>query len=188
MRRVISIAQRKGGVGKTTLAVCVAAELKARGRDVALIDSDPQCSASRWAEPGNLDFPVYEIVLGEESVVAWAKAVQQIEADLIVIDTAPNDRSLGAACAISDLVLVPSTPSGLDLDATIRTLEIVDAVRVRPHGIPRLALVPNRVDRRTLEGQQLVDELTAFGEQVSLPIGDRAAFIRAFSTGYPVSK
>jgi chromosome partitioning protein len=187
MTRVISIAQRKGGVGKTTLAVCVAAELKARGHDVALIDSDPQCSASRWAQPGNLYFPVSELVLGEQSVVTWAEEVQRFEAATIVIDTAPNDRSLGAACAISDLVLVPCTPSGLDLDATVRTLEIVDAVRVRPHGVPRLILVPNRVDRRTLEGQQLVDELTAFGEYVSPPIGDRTAFVRAFSTGFPVS-
>ena len=174
MRRVISIAQRKGGVGKTILAVCVAAELKARGHDVRLIDSDPQCSACRRADPGILEFPVSEFVLGEESVVTWDKEVQRIKADYVVIDTAPNDRSLGAASAISDLVLVPCTPSGLDLEATIRTLEIVDAVRVRPDGVPRLILVPNRVDRRTLEGQQLVDELTAFGEYVSPPIGDRA--------------
>lgn len=187
MRRLISIAQRKGGVGKTTLAVCVAGELKARGYDVALIDSDPQCSASRWADPGNLNFPVSELVLGEQSVVTWAKEVQRMTADCVVIDTAPDDRSLGAASAISDLVLVPCTPSGLDLDATIRTLEIVDAVRAHPDGVPRLILVPNRVDRRTLEGQQLVDELTAFGEHVSTPIGDRTAFIRAFSSGFPIS-
>jgi len=171
MRYFISVAQRKGGVGKTTLAVCVAGELKARGHDVALIDSDPQCSACRWAEPGILEFPVSELALGAESVVTWAKEVQRIKADYVVIDTAPNDRSLGAASAISDLVLVPCTPSGLDLEATIRTLEIVDAVRVPPHGVPRLILVPNRVDRRTLEGQQLVEELVAFGEHVSPPIG-----------------
>jgi chromosome partitioning protein len=187
MRRVISIAQRKGGVGKTTLAVCVAAELKARGHDVTLIDSDPQCSARRWAEPGNLDFRVSELALGEQSVVTWAKEVQRIQAAYVVIDTAPNDRSLGAASAISDLVLVPCTPSGLDLEATIRTLEIVDAVRVPPHGVPRLILVPNRVDRRTLEGKQLIDELIAFGERVSPPIGNRTAFVRAFSTGFPIA-
>ncbi len=67
-------------------------------------------------------------------------------------------------------------------------LEIVDAVRAPPHGVPRLVLVPNRVDRRTLEGQQLIDELTAFGEYVSPAIGDRAVFVRAFSTGFAVSK
>jgi chromosome partitioning protein len=187
MRRVISIAQRKGGVGKTTLAVCLAGELKARRHNVTLVDSDPQGSASRWADPGNLDFPVTDLVLGEQSVVTWAKEVQRIKADYVVIDTAPNDRSLGAASAISDLVLVPCTPSGLDLEATLRTLEIIDAVRSPPNGVPRLIVVPNRVDRRTLEGQQLVDELTAFGEYVCQPIGNRTAFVRAFSNGFPIS-
>ena len=51
-----------------------------------------------------------------------------------------------------------------------------------------LLLAPNRVDRRTLEGLQLIDELTAFGEYVSPAIGDRAAFVRAFSSGFAVSK
>ena len=48
-------------------------------------------------------------------------------------------------------------------------------------------LVLNRVDRRTREGQQLVEELVAFGEHVSPPIGDWAVFVRAFSTGFPIS-
>ena len=75
----------------------------------------------------------------------------------------------------------------MDLDAAVRTLETVDAVRVRPHGVPCLLLVPNRVDRRSLEGQQLVDELAAFGERVSQPIGNRTAFVRAFSSGHAIS-
>jgi chromosome partitioning protein len=49
-------------------------------------------------------------------------------------------------------------------------------------------LVPNRVDRRTLEGLQLMDELTAFGEYVSPAICDRAVFVRAFSSGFAVPK
>src|ERR1700759_4496876 len=59
MRRMIAVAQRKGGVGKTTLGVSLAAEAKKRGRDVALIDADSQNSACRWAELGNLEYPVY---------------------------------------------------------------------------------------------------------------------------------
>jgi chromosome partitioning protein len=103
---------------------------------------------------------------------------------MLVIDTAPNDRSLGASIAISDLVLIPCTPSGLDIEATVRTLEIIDAVRVRRGGAPELILVPNRVNLRRLEGQQLAEELAGFGEIVSPPIGDRLDFLRSFTTGH----
>jgi chromosome partitioning protein len=186
MRRIIAVAQRKGGVGKTTLAVSFAAEARKRGRDVALIDGDSQMSACRWAELGNLDFPVYELPLDNCSVSDWACEVRRVVGDDIVIDTAPSDRALGAAIALADLVLAPCTPSGLDIDATARTLEIIQAVRARRCGAPKVVLVPNRVDARTLEGKQVFDELIGFGEPVSPPIGDRAAFIRAFSTGHAV--
>jgi chromosome partitioning protein len=185
----ITVAQRKGGVGKTTIAVSVAAELQRRGTSIALIDSDPQQSSLRWAGIGTLSFPVYEIALIDQAVTNWVRAVITVarDYDCVVIDTAPSERVLGASIAISNLVLVPCTPSGLDLDATIRTLEIVDAVRPRSRGQPRLILVPNRVDSRTLEGRQLVDELAAFGEVVSGTIGNRSAFVRAFSLGRSVA-
>ena len=107
--------------------------------------------------------------------------------EYIVIDTAPNERALGASIAVSDLVLVPCTPSGLDLEATTRTLEIIDIVRPRRPKPLNLILVPNSVDSRTLEGRQLVEELTGFGEIVSPTIGNRSAFVRAFSAGQSVA-
>jgi chromosome partitioning protein len=187
MSHVIAVAQRKGGVGKTTIAVSIAGEIARRGPDVALVDGDPQTSACHWAEPGNLEFSVYELALADQAVSEWVRDVRQIRADVIVIDTAPNDRALGAAIAIADLVLVPCTPSGLDIESTVRTLEIINAVRRRRNGTPGMILVPNRVDGRTLEGQQLAEELASFGEVVAPAIGDRLAFVRAFSSGHAVA-
>jgi chromosome partitioning protein len=63
---IISVAQRKGGVGKTTIAIGVAAELARRGHALVLVDGDPQRSACQWAEPGNLEFLVYEIGLAPD--------------------------------------------------------------------------------------------------------------------------
>jgi chromosome partitioning protein len=123
------------------------------------------------------------MALADQAVPAWVRDVRTVSADCVVIDTAPSDRALGASIALANVVLVPCTPSSLDLDATMRTLEIIDAVRIRRGGCPKMILVPNRVDVRTLEGRQLLDELTAFSETVSPIIGDRAPFVRAAATG-----
>src|SRR5437763_1105062 len=109
MTVIIAVAQRKGGVGKTTLAVSVAGELGKRGWDIALVDSDTQRSASHWAEPGNLHFPVYEIGLVTETIASWANHIKRIKADCLVIDTAPNEREMAASIALCDLILVPCT-------------------------------------------------------------------------------
>jgi chromosome partitioning protein len=184
---IVTVAQRKGGVGKTTIAVCVAAELSRRGHDVALVDSDPQRSACQWAEPNNLEFPVYEIALEEDPVASWAREVRAIKSGLIVVDTPPNEREMGASIAMADVILVPCTASGLDIEATARTIAIIEAVRKRRRESMKVILVPNRLDRRTLEGRQLIDELQDFGEMVSPPLASRSAFVRSFAAGQSVA-
>ena len=185
--RIISVAHLKGGVGKTTIAVSVAGELGRRHPGVALVDSDPQRSACQWAEPGNLEFPVHEISLENATVNNWAREINSVKAEIVVIDTAPNERQLAAAIALAHVLLVPCTASGLDIEATERLIGIVQAVRRRRTAPLGVILVPNRIDRRTLEGQQLENELRGFGELVAPAIGARAAFVRPFATGQSVA-
>jgi chromosome partitioning protein len=184
---VITVAHLKGGVGKTTLSVCIAGELARRNYEVALVDSDPQRSACQWAQLGNLEFPVHEIGLDNVAVGDWTREVRAVSADLLVIDTAPNERLVGASIALADLVLVPCTASGLDIEATERMMGIVAAVRRRRPAPLAVILVPNRVDRRTLEGQQLERELQSFEEVVGPAIGSRSVFVRAFARGQSVA-
>lgn len=184
---VITVAQRKGGVGKTTVAVLLAAELDRRTGAVGLVDADSQASACQWAEPGNLSFPVYQLDPETRSVAEWVDIMRQIPHPIIVIDSAPNDRVLGAVLAVANIVLMPCAPSGLDIEATARTLDIVRRVRTTRRTALRAMIVPNRVDRRTLEGQQLLEELQTLEEDIGPMIGSRSAFVRAFSLGQSVA-
>lgn len=185
----IVVAQRKGGVGKTTIAVSLAAEMRRRGAEIVLIDADPLRSACQWAELGGLDFPLEEITFAVQRPVSeWVSSVKRVQSDYIVIDTPPADTALAAALSLADVAVIPCLPSGLDLEATGRTLEIVNAVRARRASHLHVILVPNWIDRRTLEGRQLTEEMAQFGETIAAPIGNRSAFVRSFSIGNSVGE
>jgi chromosome partitioning protein len=184
---VIGVVQRKGGVGKTTIAINLAGEISERGRAVLAIDADDQQSALQWAKPRGLSFPVRELPIRPGQAKSWANSLAGMRAEFVVVDTPPNDYAIGTTVAVSNLVIVPCTPSGLDLESTAYALTVVNAVRQRRAGELPVLLVPNRVDFRSLEGQQLAEELDRLGERVGPQLGDRVAYVRAFAAGQTVS-
>jgi chromosome partitioning protein len=184
---VISVVHLKGGVGKTTISVCLAGELAERGIELSLIDADKTGSARSWADPGKLQYPVIYAPVAEGEVRAWAEAVNKLRDRLLIIDCAPNDYSIGAATALADIAIVPCGPSGLDLEGTAKALRIIGAVRSKRTKPLPVILVPTRIDYRTLEGRQLLEELSGFGETVSRPLRYRMDYVRAYSEGLSVN-
>ncbi len=93
-KRIVALANRKGGVGKTTTAVNIAAAIAKKNNRVLLIDSDPQGNATRGlgADIAKNDIHLYQIMMGEEKDAA--KAVKKVSDFLFVL---PANTSLAAA-------------------------------------------------------------------------------------------
>jgi chromosome partitioning protein len=189
LRSIVATVQRKGGVGKTTIAVCLSGELHARGKRVTLIDADPQQSSLHWAAPHQLPFTVSDVPFDAEQSGRWIKnIVAPSRDDFTIIDTATTEEALRAAVLSARLILLPCTPSGIDIEATIEALYFVNCVRVESRLHVDALLVPNRVDMRTLEGRQFLEALGRLGEDVAPSLGNRTPFVRAFTSGHAVNQ
>jgi len=186
---VFSIVQQKGGVGKTTLAISIAAELRARGKKVVLVDADPQASAVAWSSPRKLGFEVRAEVTGGQTTSQWLRNVLKQQADIVVVDTpAGLGPAFRAAVDIADLIIVPCGPSSLDLNAARQTLsQITSALRGDARSQARVVTIPTRVDMQHPEGQQIAEELSSLGEIVGPPLSHDVYYVRAFTQGVAVT-
>ena len=133
---ILTLGNKKGGVGKSTSAVYLASLLAAEGRTL-IVDADPQGSILSWSEEAGENFPA--------AVVQWptrdlAKRVQQIAGDYrhVVIDTGrsavvTDDPILRQALIVSDRLLVPFAPSLMDVRELGRVLQMAeDLAAVHP--------------------------------------------------------
>jgi chromosome partitioning protein len=128
--KVIVVASRKGGAGKSTLAANLAVEAETRGAGpVAIIDADPMGGITGWYDARKAETPlcVESKALKEMGLKNTLKSLREGGVKLVIIDTAPsaaNDVRDLIACA--DLVLVPVIPSPNDFRAIGETLDLID--------------------------------------------------------------
>ncbi|MCT8161068.1 ParA family partition ATPase [Pseudoruegeria sp. SHC-113] len=184
---VLTVAQQKGGSGKTTLAANLAITFRERGMRVAVLDTDPQGSLGRWfmarfearGEDEGLSF-------GTASAWGVSYEVGKLSGshDVVIVDTPPKiDADLRPALRVSDLVIVPIATSQVDLWATEGLMELA-AREDKP-----VLFVMNRAAARarlTAEVAQKVAELQ--GEKADTVIGNRVVFAEALGEGLGVSE
>ena len=179
MGKVITLAQQKGGAGKTTVAANLAVALIERGLKVAMVDSDPQGSLGRWflarrqrGEAG-MEF---------STASAWGVGFEceklRRVADVVIVDTPPKvDADLRPALREADLVLVPVTGSMLDLWAVDGVMDLI-AREGR-----RALIVMNRVKAGARLSSQVADAAGEVGAVASARLSDRVAFAATLGEG-----
>jgi chromosome partitioning protein len=180
MGKIIAVGNLKGGTGKSTIAVNLACGLAERTGAVALIDADPQGTATAWLRDGPpqglhlLSLPL----AGAAGNAPWTDRIvgQRRRQDLVVLDLPPQmGECFEAALRIADLLVIPLTLSEVDLHATAQALAVLHRVQAARRGPPSCLLVPSKVDRRTSVGRQARAALVRLGWQVGPALGQRAA-------------
>ncbi|MEZ5864464.1 MAG: ParA family partition ATPase [Geminicoccaceae bacterium] len=182
---IVTIAQQKGGAGKTTLAIQLATAMRQAGKSVAVVDIDPQASLTAWVrlrehearDAAELRFSM---------VGGWRLGVEldrlKREVERIVVDSPPHAESdAKGAIKAADLVLVPCQPSPLDIWASKSTLDIaINEGR-------RHALVLNRVPPRGRSFEEALQSLAERGyAALSARLGNRQAFVASLGRGLGV--
>ena len=183
MALVITVAQQKGGAGKTMLAANLAAVF-AEGARVAILDIDPQRSLSRWHA---LRDPA-AAALTCANVAGWrlVATLDRLRAahDIVLIDSPPQvETEARMAVRGADLVLVPMQPSLPDLWAAEGTLKLAEAER------RRIAVVFNRAPAASRLRARLAAEMAARHLPVlAASLGNRAGYAAAFARGLGVTE
>lgn len=187
---VIVVAGRKGGIGKSTIAGNLAAELTELGRSVTVLDADPQHSLVAWAEQGEglLSQCVEKLETGstEELKARTRAAVKAV--DMVIIDTPPGIPEIAfQAMLLADLVLLPCGPSPLDLFPMKEAMAMALKARAqRKAKLPKIRLVPSKVLKNTTLGRGLTSSLEQMGKKVLPEIGQRIVVAEAVMSGLTV--
>ena len=183
LSKVITIAQQKGGTGKTTLAVHLAlAFIKYHNLKIAIIDTDPQGSLGKWfmirteknISNKNLTFKTASLWGAQYESKSLKK-----EHDIIIIDTPPKIESdARPAIEAADLVLIPVAPSHVDFWATEAIIDIAKKAK------RKILIQINRANHRSKLISQTLEYINSLNVKATdTLIGHRQIFVSSMGEG-----
>ena len=155
MSFVIVLATSKGGAGKTTLALCLAAHWHNMGMKVAIIDADPQGSIIKSYDP---DGPMGCISVFSDPEITISDTIKEKRQgfDLLIVDTGGfSNQTAAMAIVNADLVLIPSKTSALDIQRAIETHGLIKDLNFTPER-SRSPITYRMVLTMTVQGLSLI--------------------------------
>lgn len=183
---IIGLLNQKGGVGKTTLSISLAAELTRTGARVLLLDADPQGSALDWAAARQGD-PMFSVVGLPRATIHREIAVVGQGYDHIIIDGPPRVTDLArSAILASDLVVIPVQPSPYDIWAAEEIVKLIDEARVFKESLKSCFAI-NRKIANTAIGRDVREALSGYPVHVlESVVTQRVVFAEAAAQGRAV--
>jgi len=178
---IISIVNQKGGVGKTTLAINIAGALSDRIPNICLIDTDPQGSVLQWNAIGRS--PRFTVMHLHRRISKREVAKLTKKYDCLILDTPPSlSKITQANLKMSDIAVVPVTPSPLDIWSTKETITFLNQFR---------SLKVQLLVYRKISGTRIGKEAHGALKKYELPvfeteIAQRIAFVDAMNSGESV--
>lgn len=184
---VISVANAKGGSGKTTAAVLLATEFVARGARTALLDCDDLKLAAGWARTARLGEGLTLVdTVAVSNLAGYLKALRATHEHIVIDLSGARDALVAFAAGLSDLVLVPVQGCAMDSRGAAHVLELIDLVSANSHKPINRAVVLSRVNplvtTRALRSVKAVLDGAKI-PVIGTPVIERAAFRDMFETG-----
>jgi chromosome partitioning protein len=184
MSKIIAVANKKGGAGKSTLTINLAVAAVAAKVSTTIIDLDPdQQAAAKWRDSRTVDGPSVLSAVYSRLPQAVAEADRN-GAELILLDTpAFLESIISAAVAVADLVLIPCRTTGQDVQYLTSTIDIV-AARRKP-----AAVVLNSVEARLSETADAIAVIQKMGITIAPHhLSKAVALHRAITAGLGVTE
>lgn len=190
----LAIVGEKGGVGKTTLAVQLAVGRALQGRDVILIDADPQGTASNWIAARNeaqRSPVVHSIQKTGRDLVATIRDLAARYQDVIVDTGGRDSAEMRGALVVSDRAVIPLQASHADLWTVEKVVELLAQARAfNPELVARVVIARAIPNPRVAETSQAKDFLQGeYGDSFSVAqtlIYDRMIYRRTMGEGMAV--
>ena len=182
---IISVVNQKGGVGKTTVAINLAAMLRRNNFNLVLLDADPQGSATQWHDVE--ENQAFEVIHHPDPVrPADTEALLQ-RYDHIVIDAPPAIGEISrSVLSVSDLAIVPLSPSPLDIWSCWGTLEMISEVQRENPDLKAKLLVSRKIPG-TRVGREAREAMEVFETEIfQSELCQRVAYVDSMTSGVSV--